>query len=227
MTKEPKELDPLRVAILGLLSIRPMSGYDLTRSYKRALDRIWQAPAGQIYPALRTMEREGFLEVSVEIQDTRPNRKVYRLSALGQRAFQAWLERPVRAPVVHHEFLHKLFVMDHLPLEQRRAMIESYVQNCQSWVDHMKLVDSKLRGSLDGPQGESVYFQMLAIGHLRNVIEAEVRSAKVIMRYADGPHAGGRRRRPRRNTADARANPFGDLYLFPEDPDQVSGERAN
>ena len=42
----------LREAILGLLAIRPMTGYDLSRSYRRALQQIWYAPLGQVYPTL-------------------------------------------------------------------------------------------------------------------------------------------------------------------------------
>lgn len=36
--KQPR--NGLREAILGLLAIRPMTGYDLSRSYRRALQQI-------------------------------------------------------------------------------------------------------------------------------------------------------------------------------------------
>jgi DNA-binding PadR family transcriptional regulator len=43
----------LREAILGLLATKSMTGYDLSRSYKNALQQIWYAPLGQVYPTLR------------------------------------------------------------------------------------------------------------------------------------------------------------------------------
>ena len=69
----------LREAILGLLAIRPMTGYDLSRSYRRALRQVWYAPLGQVYPTLRKMRRDGLLRVSVKVQRHRPNRKIYSL----------------------------------------------------------------------------------------------------------------------------------------------------
>lgn len=65
----------LREAILGLLAIRPMTGYELSRSYRRALQQIWYAPLGQVYPTLRKMRRDGLLRVSVKFQRHRPNRR--------------------------------------------------------------------------------------------------------------------------------------------------------
>ena len=59
----------LREALLGLLAIRPMSGYDLTRSYERALQQIWYAPLKQIYPTLRKMQGDGLLKVVCDYPD--------------------------------------------------------------------------------------------------------------------------------------------------------------
>src|SRR5947209_3092972 len=81
-------------AILGLLAIKPMSGYDLSRSYQRALQQIWYAPLGQVYPTLRKMQRDGLLRVTVKIQKDRPNRKVYSLTPKGRTSLVGWLSQP-------------------------------------------------------------------------------------------------------------------------------------
>src|SRR6476659_1183245 len=88
----------LREALLGLLAIRPMTGYDLTRSYRRALQQIWYAPLGQVYPTLRKMKRDGLLRVSVKVQHHRPDRKVYTLTAQGRKLLVAWLSQPAALP---------------------------------------------------------------------------------------------------------------------------------
>ena len=194
-----------------------MSGYDVARSYKRALRRIWQAPIGQIYPTLRAMEREGVLEVDIEIQEDRPNRKVYRLGRQGVEAFQEWIASPPELPVVHHEFIHTLFLLDHVPAEQRQALIEDYAKRCWAWVGDLVNADKRLRSALDGPYGESVYYQLLAIAHLRNVIEAEARSAEVI---AQQYLPNGVRRRTRARIGEAgqlnRPDIFGGLSVSPQ-----------
>lgn len=38
--------NPLREEILSLLAIRPMSGYDVQRTYQRAMQQIWCTPIG-------------------------------------------------------------------------------------------------------------------------------------------------------------------------------------
>lgn len=94
----------LREAILGLLAIRPMTGYDLSRSYRRALQQIWYAPLGQVYPMLRKIRRDGLLRVSVKVQRHRPNRKIYSLTAEGRKLLVLWLSQPAALPRMHHEF---------------------------------------------------------------------------------------------------------------------------
>ena len=84
----------LREAILGLLAVRPMSGYELSRSYRRALQQIWYAPLGQVYPTLRKMQRDGLLKVSIKVQKHRPNRKVYSLTSEGRDLLVSWLVQP-------------------------------------------------------------------------------------------------------------------------------------
>jgi PadR family transcriptional regulator AphA len=43
-------------AILGLLSIEPMSGYDIRRNLDESLSYFWSESYGQIYPSLKKLE---------------------------------------------------------------------------------------------------------------------------------------------------------------------------
>ena len=43
-------LSELEVALLALLSIRPMTGYEILRHHARALEPWWETPRTQIYP---------------------------------------------------------------------------------------------------------------------------------------------------------------------------------
>ena len=45
--------------ILGLLSVRPMSGYDMKRFVDHSTRFFWAASYGQIYPVLRRLESDG------------------------------------------------------------------------------------------------------------------------------------------------------------------------
>ena len=51
-----------RMAVLGGLSIAPMTGYALREQIRDALGHFWAESFGQIYPALTTLEQDGLVE---------------------------------------------------------------------------------------------------------------------------------------------------------------------
>jgi DNA-binding PadR family transcriptional regulator len=168
----------LREAILGLLSIRPMSGYDVSRSYKRALQQIWYAPLGQVYPTLRKMQADGLLSVSVEFQHDKPNRKVYRLTAQGQRILVKWLSQPSALPNMHHEFIHKLFLLNHIEPERRIKLVQNYIDRSKAWLVELIEIEQKLAAA--SSRSESAWYQLMALRHLIRVVRTEAQSAKII-----------------------------------------------
>jgi PadR family transcriptional regulator, regulatory protein AphA len=185
----------LREAILGLLAIRPMTGYDLSRSYRRALQQIWYAPLGQVYPTLRQMRRDGLLRVSVKVQRHRPNRKIYSLTAEGRKLLVLWLSQPAALPRMHHEFIHKLFQLGHVNAADRGELVEAYINRCREWALDLRRAAAMLEPSLKGPNAENAWFQLLSLRHLCRIVECETNSARQIAEGIRG-HA---RERPRRS----------------------------
>jgi DNA-binding PadR family transcriptional regulator len=170
----------LREAILGLLAIRPMTGYDLSRSYRRALQQIWYAPLGQVYPTLRKMRRDGLLRVSVKVQRHRPNRKVYSLTADGRKLLVLWLSQPAALPRMHHEFIHKLFQLGHVEAGDRGKLVEAYIKRCQEWALDLRRAEAMLKLALTGTNAENARFQLLSLRHLCRIVECEADSARQI-----------------------------------------------
>jgi len=76
----------LDMAILGLLREGPMHGYELKQ---RLVDLgFWRISFGSVYPALRRLDRSGWVEVSAGSG----RRKEYRITAEGKEHFQQILE---------------------------------------------------------------------------------------------------------------------------------------
>lgn len=170
----------LREALLGLIAIKPMTGYDLTRSYRRALQQIWYAPLGQVYPTLRKMKRDGLLRMSVKAQRHRPDRKVYTLTAEGRKTLVAWLAAPAALPRMHHEFIHKLFLLSNVDAAQRGELIDAYIRRSDDWARDLRRAEAMLEPSLKGPNAESAWFQLLSLRHLCRIVECEAVSAREI-----------------------------------------------
>ncbi|MGD9007071.1 MAG: PadR family transcriptional regulator [Desulfobacteraceae bacterium] len=85
----------LKYAILGLLSVKPQSGYELKANFDRAIRYLWKADQAQIYRTLRTITKQG-LAVSRTIQQIgRPNKKVYEMTSAGEDDLRRWLSDPL------------------------------------------------------------------------------------------------------------------------------------
>lgn len=84
-------LRTLKYAILGLISRKEMSGYDIAREFNAELANFWHAKHSQIYPELKKLTEEGLIEFDVKISGEVLEKKVYRLTPDGAAAFREWL----------------------------------------------------------------------------------------------------------------------------------------
>jgi DNA-binding PadR family transcriptional regulator len=122
----------LRYIILGLLWAHPMSGYDIKLAFDRAIASYWNAGNSQIYTTLKGLSQAGLVEAEVVVQTTRPNRKVYRLTAAGQAELDRWLQEQVPERFNKDEFLTRLFfcgeTSDEVALRHLREHRESLLK---------------------------------------------------------------------------------------------------
>lgn len=100
-------------AILGLLQLRPMTGYELkVEGFDVTIAHFWHADQAQIYRTLDKLADEGLVSSQVEIQTGRPNRKIYSVTEAGRAALTRWLHEPQPLPVQRQSFLIQLFFAD-------------------------------------------------------------------------------------------------------------------
>ena len=92
-------LSELEVALLALLSIRPMTGYEILRHHARALEPWWETPRTQIYPKLRELQRRGLIEHEYVVQESKPNKRLYSIGPAGSEALASWLGSTINVTV--------------------------------------------------------------------------------------------------------------------------------
>ncbi len=108
----PKRTFPVEYAILGLLNEGPLHGYALRKRVDAALAPFWTIATSQIYSALHSIENKGLVNVEVQMQEDRPPRKVYLITARGREEFRRWCSSPVRhLRDMRVEFLAKLYFL--------------------------------------------------------------------------------------------------------------------
>lgn len=85
----------LRYALLALLRVGPMSGYDLQKEFSQSVGHVWYAPDSQIYPELRRMEADNLVRAEEQRRGERATRRLYHVTPAGDRAFRAWIAAPL------------------------------------------------------------------------------------------------------------------------------------
>lgn len=119
-----------RIFILGLLTNRSMSGYDIRR-FLRSLGWLLGNPSfGTIYPALHALLEDGLVTVQVVPHATRPARKIYTITQSGQQVLETWVAQSASNHVGLRSFIMHLILTgndrsDRLPgyLEQRKEAV--------------------------------------------------------------------------------------------------------
>jgi PadR family transcriptional regulator, regulatory protein AphA len=116
----------LRSAILGLLSWKPSSGYDLKRIISDSDIFYWSGNNNQIYKSLIELLQEGLVTYQVQIQESLPAKKIYSITDHGLSELrQSLLEGP-EIPELHKSFLIQLAWADLLSDTEILALLEKY-----------------------------------------------------------------------------------------------------
>jgi DNA-binding PadR family transcriptional regulator len=135
------KLSGTAVVILGLLALRPRSGYEIKQAVDRSTRYFWSASYGQIYPELRRLAKDGLVEGEDAPTGAR-RRTVYRITAAGRNEFQAWLADPRFGLELRDEGLLKLFFADLLSPEQALALVQARREVHRRWLDQLRAIDA-------------------------------------------------------------------------------------
>src|SRR5262249_43364371 len=101
-----------KYAILGMLSIRPMSGYDIKKAIEGSVNYFWTESYGQIYPMLKHLVGQRLVTKTIKKQTGKPDRHVYALTEHGRKELRTWLTGQVRPRVARRELLFKVYVSE-------------------------------------------------------------------------------------------------------------------
>jgi DNA-binding PadR family transcriptional regulator len=175
------KLSDIEVALLGLLSIRPMTGYEIRQSYARGLAPWWETPRTQIYPKLRELKQRGLVRDKLVVQDGKPNKRVYTIEPAGSEALVSWLRRDISWPDMKHQMMMRLFLGNLLPLPAFRQLLADYSERMTTLVDSLRAAHTRFSAALTGPYRTSVFFELLSLEHLIKMAELEVSGTKAIL----------------------------------------------
>ncbi|GCF06697.1 PadR family transcriptional regulator [Dictyobacter arantiisoli] len=133
--------EPAEYVILGLLQTRSMHGYEMFQLIENGiLGQIIHLEMSQMYAFLKKLERLHYIEAELSMQGTRPPRKIFHLTTMGQTIFHAWVAQPEEKPRdIRIFFLLKLYFMQQsASTEQIAHLLQQQIQACQNFLIHLQ-----------------------------------------------------------------------------------------
>lgn len=116
----------LENGILGYLSMKPLSGYDLKKLFNYSAAYFWPADQAQIYRALKKLVKDGAVELLKQEQGRTVERKVYSITEKGSKILHDWIVNPKTSDFISHlPFVMHLFFSGSLAQEEQLAFLDA------------------------------------------------------------------------------------------------------
>src|SRR5215813_2754599 len=108
-------------AILACLTERPMTGYELAKTFDTSIGFFWKADHQQIYRELSKLRERGHVQAREVVQTGKPNKLVYTLTPEGRAALRHWAARPSVPASIKDDLLVRLYALEAIDIEPLRA----------------------------------------------------------------------------------------------------------
>lgn len=136
------------MAILGLLSWQPMSGYDIKKLIEMGLSHFWNESYGNIYPTLDLLVRDGLASKTSSPQTGKRKRNVYRITERGEQLFRDWLQSSTEPPVVRNELQLKFFLSSKCPTKTSLRIVREYEAQQRAALEEFRYSEAILRQAI-------------------------------------------------------------------------------
>ncbi len=111
--------------VLGLLKLEEMHGYQLSDLIDKRLKYLTDLKKPTLYHLLGKLEQAGAVTQSVSRAGNRPERRTYRLTAVGEKQFRALLRQNLQdAPAAYFNDDIGLLFLSEMPAAEARALLE-------------------------------------------------------------------------------------------------------
>jgi DNA-binding PadR family transcriptional regulator len=146
--------------LLGLLTIEPMSGYDLGQLIRISVGHFWRESYGQIYPNLKRLAAEGLVTARTERQKGKPDRRVYSITGKGREQLVKWLAVEPQPEIPRNELLLKLFFGAQVSPEIPIANLGRMVEEERALLKQFRQAEQEIAGNRQYP--DAPYWRMTA-----------------------------------------------------------------
>ena len=127
----------IELALLGFLRQGPLHGYQIHQqlSGPSGLSQVWRLKQSQLYALLARLDEAGYISGTLQAQESRPARRVYSLTPLGEAVYLEWVRSPVSVPrQIRQEFLTKLYFARREGVQAYAALVQAQRGATHGWL---------------------------------------------------------------------------------------------
>jgi DNA-binding PadR family transcriptional regulator len=207
----------LRFALLGLIALRPASGYDLKRTFDRSIYFAWNVTGPQIYNTLRVLREEGLVSGEAVAQQGRPDKQVHTITPRGLRVLHEFANEPVRTSITRDEVVLRIFFGNFADDEVISRELGAYLDRIRGERAFMEATEARVTAH-PGERHKAREFQLLAL----RMKVAQYRAMEQELGRFLGARAGRARRAEPARAAKPRRQP---VLVYPPSEAAAVGRR--
>lgn len=151
------DVNPTAAAMLGMLHDGPQSGWDLARRAELTIGDFWRVTQSQVYRELNGLAARGLVSMG---EPGPRDRRTYRLTAAGRRAFASWLNEEPGPEQIRMPLLLTMHFGSRIGRERVLQIVERHREV------HLERLNTyeQLRDSADGAQLDRYVLATLDFG---------------------------------------------------------------
>ncbi|UNK17224.1 DUF4180 domain-containing protein [Paenibacillus sp. N3/727] len=142
----------IKYAILGLLSWKPSSGYELKKIIEESSTMYWSGNNNQIYKSLVKLLGEGLVTNEIQHQESSPSKKIYSITDEGLDRLREWVLSESEVPEFKNTFLIQLAWAEQLSNEELNELLIQYENKLNM---HILFEQEKIKRGVISPDRNS------------------------------------------------------------------------
>jgi DNA-binding PadR family transcriptional regulator len=151
MLRAVKRTSQTQLAVLGGLSVEPMSGYALRQGITETLGHFWSESFGQIYPALAELESKGLVRRQGQ---GRTSGSRYEITDAGLAQLKEWLAEPFESAPQRNATLLRLFFGRHLGKDGCRKLLLDSRADAERRLAEYAVIRAELEAATNDPDAK-------------------------------------------------------------------------
>ncbi|MGW0700222.1 PadR family transcriptional regulator [Streptomyces sp. NPDC002867] len=139
----------LRHAVLAALLDGEYSGYQLAKAFDIGVANFWHALPQQLYAELAKLEKEGLVTGRQVVQETRPNKRLFRVTDAGVAELERFAAAPSKPTFIRDDLLVKVQAADAIGTGPVIEQLEERACAAEAKIELLGALLRRLRGDAD------------------------------------------------------------------------------